>query len=202
MLGSVEVAFGIVDTATAGSLASYYREPSSPIWSTNESSYSVSAKAWVGVVGIFHAGYLRCSNVLASLHIYERSQPHPLPAFGNLERDFVLDADGLALATLGVHALLIGEPIGTQKRGAPAQAPLLLNETKGQSLCLILCLIAGCCRGRSAWCPSTHAWRAGTSREARRPSGPIRRTRRSPRGPRCSQCAPCPRARWGRCTPR
>ena len=51
-----------------------------------------------------------------------------------------------------------------EKRGA-AGAPLFLNETKGLSLCLI----AGCCRGRSAWCPSTHAWHAGTSREARRP---------------------------------
>ena len=198
MLGSVEVALGIVDTATASSLAPYYREPSSSIWPTNESSYSVSAKAWVRVVGIFHAGYLRCSNVPASLHIYERPQPRPLPALGHLERHLVGDADRRGFPPLGVHALLIGEPIGTQKRGAPPGRP---SSWMRQRDCPF-CLIAGCCRGRSACRPSTRASHAGTSRAARRPSRPTRRTRRSPRGPRCSRCAPCPRARWGRCTPR
>ena len=42
------------------------------------------------------------------------AKPCPLPAFRDLERDLVVDANRLALAALRIHALLIAGPIGTE----------------------------------------------------------------------------------------
>ena len=44
---------------------------------------------------------------------YKRSQPGPFPAVRYLEGDFVLYADWLGLAALGVYSLLIAAAIGT-----------------------------------------------------------------------------------------
>ena len=66
----------------------------------------------MGDHGVFLDG--RILRRLAPLDVSgDALEPRPLPALGYLERDLVLDADGLGLAAPGVHPLLIAAAIGT-----------------------------------------------------------------------------------------